>query len=317
MPSSRRPTKSSGVDSKLAMSRSSGPAIACSISAASVTVRVSGPTCEISPLAGVGQYGTRPCEGLMPYTPQNAAGIRIDPAPSEPWWIGPIPAAAQTAAPALEAPAFIPCFQGLCVMPVSGLLLTPLQPNSETVVLPMEIAPAARRRSTCALSKSGTRSRKICEPAMVRTPRVKARSLMLVGTPCRMPKGRPRMTAVSASAAASIAASNVGVQIALSRGFNASARAMVCRITSTGDTVFCLIMRTSSLAGTNASSSLIAMAPWAVLFPAIRSTDRGDHPPNHASRFELIQRAADLGQRALFDWNRFYLASARQCDDLI
>ena len=56
------------------------------------------------------------------------------------------------AAPADEAPALRPCFQGLCVMPVSGLLLTPIQPNSGDVVLPRMIAPARRRRETIALS---------------------------------------------------------------------------------------------------------------------------------------------------------------------
>src|SRR4029077_20883720 len=132
----------------LVMSRSSGPAIACNISAASPTVRVMGPTWEIRPLAGSGWEGTRPCEGFRPYTPQNDAGMRIEPAPSEPWWIGPIPVAAHTAAPALDAPAFMPCFHGLWVIPVSGLWLTPVQPNSDVVVLPIEIAPAARNRVT-------------------------------------------------------------------------------------------------------------------------------------------------------------------------
>ena len=33
-------------------------------------------------------------------------------------------------------------------MPVSGLLLTPIQPNSGVVVLPRMIAPARRRRAT-------------------------------------------------------------------------------------------------------------------------------------------------------------------------
>ena len=41
-------------------------------------------------------------------TPQNPAGMRIDPAPSEPWCSGPMPAAAQAPAPALDAPAFMP-----------------------------------------------------------------------------------------------------------------------------------------------------------------------------------------------------------------
>ena len=66
------------------MSRSSGPANACSMRAASATVRVIGPTCEIRPLLGCGQYGMRPYDGFMPKTPQKAAGMRTEPAPSEP-----------------------------------------------------------------------------------------------------------------------------------------------------------------------------------------------------------------------------------------
>jgi hypothetical protein len=184
----------------------------------------------------------------------------------------PIPAAAQTAAPALDAPAFMPCFHGLCVMPVSGLLLTPLQPNSETVVLPIEIAPAARKRSTCRWSKSGMRLRWMCDPLMVRTPRVNARSLMLVGTPCRTHSGRPRITASSASIAVFIAASNVGVQIALSRGLRASARAIVSRMTSTGETAFSLIMRAKSVAGMKQSSWLMIFRSR---FDAIAEYDPG------------------------------------------
>src|SRR5918994_7980512 len=125
--------------------------------------------------------GTRPYDGLCPTTPQNPAGMRIEPAPSEPWWIGPMPAAAQIAAPVLEPPAFVPRFHGLCETPVSGLSPQPFQPNSGTVVLPIEIAPASARRSTKGASSAGTRSAWICEPAMVRTPLVRARSLMVVG----------------------------------------------------------------------------------------------------------------------------------------
>src|SRR5437016_14205263 len=69
----------------------------------------------------MGHIGTRPYDGFSPYTPQNDDGMRIDPAPSEPWASGPRPAAAAAAAPALEPPVVIAVFQGLRVMPVSGL----------------------------------------------------------------------------------------------------------------------------------------------------------------------------------------------------
>src|SRR6476619_2123085 len=49
-------------------------------------------------------------------------------------------------------------------------------------------APAARMRSTMIASSSGTKSAKRCEPNVVRRPRVRARSLIACGTPCRGPE---------------------------------------------------------------------------------------------------------------------------------
>src|SRR5688572_31990475 len=70
----------------LSGSRASGPASAPSSSAASATVRAIGPLWpRAAQMSIVGHSGTRPSEGLNPNTPQNAAGIRIEPAPSEPW----------------------------------------------------------------------------------------------------------------------------------------------------------------------------------------------------------------------------------------
>ena len=133
--------------------------------------------------------------------------------------------------------------------PVTGLSLQPFQPNSGTVVLPIEMAPASARRSTKGASSSGIRLAWMLEPAMVRTPLVKARSLMVVGTPCRGPSASPRITACSARRACSPAASAVQVQIALSFGFRASARSRTAAMTSTGEIAFALIRRTSSVAG--------------------------------------------------------------------
>src|SRR3989442_1228760 len=151
----------------------------------------------------MGHVGTGRYVGLKPYTPQNDDGMRIDPAPSEPCASGPSPAAAAAAAPALEPPVVIAVFQGLRVMPVSGLSPSAFQPNSGLVVLPSMMPPAAFRRRTNGASASGTRVAKMCEPDIVRTPLVKARSLIENGTPCRGPSASPRMTAASASRARS------------------------------------------------------------------------------------------------------------------
>src|SRR5262249_10601495 len=94
----------------------------------------------------MGHRGTRPYVGFRPYTPQNDDGMRMDPAPSEPWASGPRPAAAAAAAPALEPPVVIAVFHGLRAMPVSGLSPSAFQPNSGLVVLPSMTPPAAWRR---------------------------------------------------------------------------------------------------------------------------------------------------------------------------
>src|SRR5262245_52663044 len=127
--------------------------------------------------------GTRPYDGFSPYTPQNADGMRIDPAPSEPCAIGPSPAATAAPAPALDPPVVIAVFQGCRVAPVRGQSPSPFQPNSGVVVLPRMIAPASRSRRTNGASVSGTRCSKMNEPPIVRTPRVSDRSLIERGIP--------------------------------------------------------------------------------------------------------------------------------------
>src|SRR5260221_13622866 len=86
--------------------------------------------------------------------PQNPAGIRIEPAPSEPRLIMPMPLAAAIAAPPLEPPQVLAGFHGLRLMPVSGLSGTPFQPNSGMFVLPRKTAPCSRMRATAGESPS-------------------------------------------------------------------------------------------------------------------------------------------------------------------
>src|SRR5215470_5838728 len=102
--------------------------------------------------------------------PQKADGTRMEPAPSEPWWSGPRPAAAAAPAPALEPPELIAGFHGLRVMPVSGLSPSAFQPNSGLVVLPTRIAPARVRRPTNGASTSPMRFSNTNEPNLAGTP---------------------------------------------------------------------------------------------------------------------------------------------------
>src|SRR2546425_10191980 len=62
--------------------------------------------------------------------------------------MGPSPAAVAAPAPALDPPVVVPVFQGLRVMPVSGLSPSPFQPNSGVVVFPNMTPPACLRRRT-------------------------------------------------------------------------------------------------------------------------------------------------------------------------
>ena len=82
------------------------PAITSSRAAASRTVRASEPFVARptgSPYIGAPEI--RPRVGLRPTTPQQLAGIRIEPPPSEPCATGTSPADTAAAAPPLEPPA--------------------------------------------------------------------------------------------------------------------------------------------------------------------------------------------------------------------
>ena len=96
---SRRPSGGSEVQS-----RASGCSSTFSISAASATLIVCGPRCATVPNGDSGYAGTRPKLGLSPTLPQNAAGMRTEPAPSVPTPSGPSPAATAAAAPPDEPP---------------------------------------------------------------------------------------------------------------------------------------------------------------------------------------------------------------------
>src|SRR5689334_22895963 len=97
--------------------------------------------------------------------------MRIDPAPSVPIAIGPIPAAAAAAAPPLEPPGLCAKLQGLRVTPVKGLSVTILAAKSGVVVLPKRIAPTSRRRAATGLSKSvACHGRAAAEPKRVGIP---------------------------------------------------------------------------------------------------------------------------------------------------
>src|SRR5512147_2144610 len=151
-----------------------------------------GPTCATVPKGESGHAGTRPNEGLRPKIPVKAQGMRIEPPPSVPTVSGAMPEATAAAPPPEEPPGVIFGFQGLRVIPVSGLSVTPFQPNSGVVVLPTSTAPCSRRRATTGASSShGPRGSIVFEPRRVGQPRVSSRSLIEAGTPSSNPFGAP------------------------------------------------------------------------------------------------------------------------------
>src|SRR6185503_8461082 len=173
-------------------------------SAASVTLRVIGPTCATVPNGESGHAGTRPKDALMPKRPVNPHGMRIEPPPSVPTASGPIPAATAAAAPPDEPPGVFALFQGLRVTPVSGLSVTPFQPNSGVVVLPSSTAPCSRSRAvTGASSFHGPLASTVLEPRSVGQPFVRMMSLIDTGTPSSSPLGCPAIQRASEAFASS------------------------------------------------------------------------------------------------------------------
>ena len=90
--------------------------------------------------------------GLRPTSPQFDAGIRIEPAPSDAVAAAHSPAATAAALPPLDPPGLRSVFHGLRVIPKAGPSVSPMIASSGVFVLPMTIAPAARRRRTSSLS---------------------------------------------------------------------------------------------------------------------------------------------------------------------
>src|SRR5580692_4460819 len=125
----------------------------------------------------LGALETRPRDGLIPTTPQQLEGIRIEPPPSDPSANGHRQAATAAAEPPLEPPAVLTRSHGLCVGGKSPNAVVARLPNSGVLVLPSNTPPASRRRRATAASSFGTYFSRRREPNVVRTPIVSVRSL--------------------------------------------------------------------------------------------------------------------------------------------
>ena len=168
--------------------------------AVSRTDRVSPPIVTVSaPTSNCGPRGIRPYVVLRPTSPQNPAGMRIDPPPSPPVASVTMPPATAAADPPDEPPGVRPCCHGLCVTPLSTVRVRLTPPNSLAVVSPNGTAPpVSRSRSMCVSVWLATRSRNGTDASVSGQPATWSSSFTASGTP---PNGRVT-SACSAAASA-------------------------------------------------------------------------------------------------------------------
>ncbi len=169
------------------------PWIASSSRALSPTVRASAPnTLNPSQPSRAGWVETRPRLGFIPTSPQHAAGIRIDPPPSEPVAHGTMPAATAAAEPPEEPPGVRAESQGLRVTPLAALAVHGKIISSGTFVIPIGIAPAARRRRTTSPSAASAGGYER-DPRVTDWPATGMSSLIAIGTPASGLSATPDM----------------------------------------------------------------------------------------------------------------------------
>src|SRR2546426_1946257 len=94
-----------------------------------------------------GPTDTRPRDGLRPTPPHMLAGMRIDPAMSDPCAIGTMPAATAAMPPPVEPPAEYPRFHGVDVLPRSALSVVPDIEYSGAADRPRMLTPDALNSS--------------------------------------------------------------------------------------------------------------------------------------------------------------------------
>src|SRR6266576_317766 len=175
------------ISSSEANSAAAKPGAMTSSSAAhSSTVRPIGPTW--SKLGASGKQPsieTSPYVGLNPTTPQQAAGMRIEPPESVPRAASTSPSASAAAEPPDDPPAIRPGATGFGTVPKCGFSDVTPYANSCRFVLPTFAYPLDSARRTDSAVVDGTCSANTAEPYVVVSPAVSSRSL----TASRMPAG--------------------------------------------------------------------------------------------------------------------------------
>src|SRR5205809_4527907 len=178
------------------------PEVASSAAAASLTVRLTTPSVtrpfRMSPISGPSEL--RPRVGLSPTSPQQAAGMRMEPPPSLAWATGTTPEATAAAEPPEEPPGVRFTSQGFLAGPYNRDSVTGGKPNSGTFVLAKGMKPARLNlATTCASAVAGVSGRKE-EPARVGMPAQNpVMSLSSSGTPAKgWPSGLKDLAAARA-----------------------------------------------------------------------------------------------------------------------
>src|SRR5580704_5464746 len=159
--------------------------------------------------SGTRSCGAVPSVGLIPKTPVQAAGSRVEQPASVASDRDDDPVATATPAPADEPPQVSPGAQGFRVNPVSGEKPSGECANSVVVLLPITTAPAARSRATAAMSDFAGGACAISrEPQRVGRPATSRMSLTQTGTPARGPVSLPHAMASASSDARALAPSS-------------------------------------------------------------------------------------------------------------
>ena len=102
--------------------------------------------------AAAGPLETRPRLGFNPYSPQQLAGIRMEPPPSLPWAIGTMPDATAAAEPPEDPPLECSLSQGFGVGPKARGSVVMAVPSSGVFVRPRITKPALLNLCTRKLS---------------------------------------------------------------------------------------------------------------------------------------------------------------------
>src|SRR6266508_3429026 len=188
---------------------------------------------------------------------------------------------------------------GFRVPPKWGFCFVTPNAHSCMFALPTVTAPAARSRATTGASASGTRSARIRDPAVVRTPAVSKRSFSAIGAPASAADGDVARALASARSA-------VMVMKAWSRGSSRSMRARDARTTSSALVRRSLICPTTSSSESHARSVAAgAVTPSAYEAHAVADADAGPieralpHLERHAVGLVGVVDRARIGRARL------------------